>query len=61
MEIGEPVSKTFDVGKHFGWLVKIRSIPAGFSKLLKYVGSLTRFFRVYVAQNSEIRVFEISA
>ena len=37
------------------------AMQVGFSKLLKHVGSLIRFFRVYIAQNSEIVLFEVSA
>ena len=50
MEIGNPVSK-HEFWKHFGRI----------AKLSKHVGSLIRFFRFYVAQNSEIVVFEVSA
>ena len=37
-------------------------MQVGFFKLLKHLGSLIRFFRLYVAvQNAEIMGFEVSA
>ena len=39
----------------------IRSIQIGFSKFLKHVVSLIKFFRLYVAKNSEIVVVEVPA
>ena len=33
-----PVSKTLDEWKRFGWFVKMWSIRVGFSRFLKYVG-----------------------